>query len=69
MNTADSAPSDRPILVWVRDANRDGTGAWKPGRVWKGDGLPATLAADGYNGNGWDVPTWTEYPEKPVGEK
>jgi|GEM_PF-4743513 len=67
MNTADNAPTDRPILVWVREANRDGTGAWRPGRAWKAEGtLPPRLIAEGYNGD-WSIPTWTEFPPAPEG--
>lgn len=69
MNTADNAPTDRPILVWVREANRDGSGAWRHGRAFPAtDGLPAMLTADGHNGD-WSIPTWTDYPPKPEGEK
>lgn len=64
-NTPANAPTNRPILVWVR---KDGTGAWRPGRAWKGDGLPAKLYAEGYNGD-WSIPTWADYPPKPDGEK
>ena len=68
MYTVETAPPDTPILVWVRDANKDGSGAWKPGRVLTGYDLPPVLAADSYNGP-WDIPYWTPYPKKPDGEK
>ena len=64
MNTPENAPEDRPILVWVREVNRDGSGAWKAGRLVSGDGLPPKLFADGYNGD-WDIPFWAEYPPPP----
>lgn len=65
MRTAESAPSDTPILVWVRGANKDGTGAWKMGRVSRDrSGLPDELTAEGFNGK-WDIPFWAPLPPKP----
>ena len=70
-NTPENAPINRRILVWVREANRDGSGAWQLGWAFKrhkGDGLPPKLYADGYNGD-WQIPTWADLPPAPDGER
>ena len=59
--TPETAPADTPILVWVREANRDGSGAWRMGRVARGSHFADQLFADGYNGP-WDIPFWHPLP-------
>jgi len=61
MNTAETAPSNTLILVWVRGISKDGKGEWRVGRVHRGDGLPDQLAADGCHGD-WDIPFWAPLP-------
>lgn len=66
MHTVESAPTDRRILVWVREAQikgRDGKrrGQWVPGRALHAPGLPKSLHADAYSGD-WDIPFWTDFP-------
>lgn len=65
MQTVETAPTNRRILVWVRDAlivkQGEKAGAWVPVRASHYAGLPKSLHADGYNGN-WDIPFWTDFP-------
>lgn len=68
MQTAETAPLDRPILVWVRGVSKDRVrGGWRAGRCHGEDGLPKKLFADGYNGD-WEIPYWMDYPPPPAGE-
>lgn len=62
--TAETAPANTPILVWVRRVTEDRKGAWRMGRVVRGDGLPDQLYADGCNGP-WEVPYWHPLPPAP----
>lgn len=59
--TADSAPLDVTILVWVRDRDiRTGKPiGWRMGRQSYG-----RLYAEGMNGN-WDITYWHPLPEDP----
>ena len=62
--TAETAPKDTPILVWVRRAEKDKSGAWKMGKVLHGYGMPDELRADGFSGP-WDIPFWAPLPDEP----
>lgn len=63
---ASTAPTDTPILVWVRDPSPRFQG-WKMGRCVKHGSLPPKLLADGFNGD-WDIPYWHPLPQTPWGE-
>lgn len=64
--TAETAPTDRPILVWVRDkaVASDKPNGWRMGRCSGYGSLPKKLYADGFNGD-WDIPYWHPLPSNP----
>jgi hypothetical protein len=64
VKTADTAPADTPILVWVRDIGKKGEGEWRLGRAYHGEGLPSELRADCCHGN-WVIPYWHPLPHPP----
>ncbi len=63
-NTAENAPKDQPILVWVRDKTSwsNKPEGWKMGRCVHYKGCDPRLLADGFNGD-WDIPYWHPLPD------
>lgn len=64
--TAETAPVDVPILVWVADINHS-TGnpvGWRMGRCNTFRGKDPRLYGEGLNGN-WNIPYWHPLPDDP----
>lgn len=62
--TADTAPVDTPILVWVGDKS-ELTGkpvGWRMGKCWRWHGADPQLYGDGLNGS-WDIRYWHPLPD------
>lgn len=66
MMTVETAPIDKPILVWVADI-APATGrpvGWRMGKCWDWKGTEPQLYAEGFNGK-WDIPFWHPLPDDP----
>lgn len=70
MLTAETAPLDTPILVWVADIDVK-TGrpvGWRMGKCWNWRGSDPQLYGEGLNGN-WHIPYWAPLPPDPTSDQ